>query len=66
MEVILNGEKKDIKDGLTVGGLLESLKIEPARVAVEVNVKIIKKADYDGHVLNEGDAIEVVSFVGGG
>ena len=66
MKVILNGEKNDIKENLTVRGLLAELKIESQRVAVEVNMKIIKKADYDGHVLNEGDAIEVVSFVGGG
>jgi thiamine biosynthesis protein ThiS len=66
MTLTLNGEKKTIQAGLTVAGLLENLKIEPARVAVEVNLSIIKKADYEKHLLNEGDTVEVVSFVGGG
>ena len=66
MTVTLNGETKQIENGITVSGLLESLKIEPARVAVEVNLSIIKKADYLSHQLNEGDSVEIVSFVGGG
>jgi thiamine biosynthesis protein ThiS len=66
MTVTLNGEIKQIENGITVSGLLESLKIEPARVAVEVNLSIIKKADYLSHQLNEGDSVEIVSFVGGG
>ena len=66
MTLILNGETKEIDDGLSVAGLLETLKIEPARVAVEVNVTIIKKEDYGRHVLHDGDEVEIVSFVGGG
>jgi len=66
MTVTLNGESKQIENSITVSGLLESLQIEPARVAVEVNLKIIKKADYPSHQLNEGDSVEIVSFVGGG
>lgn len=66
MKLTLNGEIKQIENGITVSGLLESLQIEPARVAVEVNLNIIKKADYLSHQLNEGDSVEIVSFVGGG
>jgi thiamine biosynthesis protein ThiS len=66
MTVTLNGEVKQIENSITVSGLLESLQIEPARVAVEVNLSIIKKADYLSHQLNEGDSVEIVSFVGGG
>jgi thiamine biosynthesis protein ThiS len=66
MKLRLNGEIKQIENSITVSGLLESLQIEPARVAVEVNLKIIKKADYLNHQLNEGDSVEIVSFVGGG
>lgn len=66
MKLTLNGEKKDIHDGLSVAGLLEALKIDPVRVAVEVNVTIIKKDNYGSHVLHDGDEVEIVSFVGGG
>ncbi len=66
MTLILNGEKKEIEAEISVAGLLENLKIEPARVAVEVNLNIIKKCDYGEHVLNDGDTVEIVNFVGGG
>ena len=66
MTIILNGEKKDIPDGITVVGLLEHLNIQHQRVAVERNEEIVKKAAYGETVLKDGDALEVVSFMGGG
>jgi thiamine biosynthesis protein ThiS len=62
----LNGSETALKDGLTVAGLLETLKIDPGRVAVEVNLKIVRKCDYENHALNDMDAVEIVNFVGGG
>lgn len=46
--------------------LLEELKIIPERVAVEVNLQIIRRADFPKVRLKEGDSIEIVNFVGGG
>ena len=66
MTIILNGETKEIPDGITVIGLLEHLNIQHQRVAVERNEEIVKKSAYAETVLNEGDALEVVSFMGGG
>jgi thiamine biosynthesis protein ThiS len=66
MTITLNGEKKDIPDGLTVSGLLVLLNIRHQRVAVERNEEIVKKAVYVSTVLKDGDALEVVSFMGGG
>jgi sulfur carrier protein len=66
MKLILNGNKTDFKDNLTVAGLLKDLKIEPARVAVEINLNIVKKCDFENHVIKEGDHVEIVNFVGGG
>ncbi len=43
MKLILNGTVSEIQEGITVAGLLEDLQIEPGRVAVEVNLNIIKK-----------------------
>lgn len=51
---------------LTLKELLEEMKIEPGRVAVEVNLDIVKKADYPIFNLKDGDTIEIVNFVGGG
>jgi sulfur carrier protein len=66
MKLILNGGTSEFKGIHTVAELLRNLKIEPLRVAVEVNLKIIKKPDYERHVLKDGDAVEIVNFVGGG
>ena len=66
MLIILNGEKKDVPDGITVSGLLEHLNIQHQRVAVERNEEIVKKTTYADTVLKDGDALEVVSFMGGG
>ena len=66
MKLKLNGTETEIQDSLTVSGLLETLKIEPARVAVEVNMQIVKKCNFQDHVLKDGDSVEVVNFVGGG
>jgi thiamine biosynthesis protein ThiS len=65
MKIRLNGEEYDTKAG-TVSSLLEEIDIVPERVAVELNLKIIKKDKYDRTDIKEGDEIEVVSFVGGG
>lgn len=65
MRLIVNGEKLD-SNATTVKELLNELNIEPGRIAVEVNLAIIRKADYESHRLNEGDSVEIVNFVGGG
>ena len=66
MKLTVNGNETDFKDSLTVTELLASLQIEPARVAVEVNLNIIKKCDYEKQALKDGDTVEIVNFVGGG
>jgi sulfur carrier protein len=65
MRLFVNGE--DLETGAeTVGGLMDELRIEPGRVAVEVNLKVIRKAEHRETRLNEGDRVEIVNFVGGG
>lgn len=65
MRLTVNGEAYcTAKD--TVKELLNEMDIVPERVAVEVNLKVIRRAEYAGHRLQEGDSIEVVYFVGGG
>ncbi len=66
MEVTVNGEPKQIPDGSTVQQLLEQLSIQPERVVVEVNLTILKRAQHEETVLQAGDQVEVVQFVGGG
>ncbi|GFO61648.1 thiamine biosynthesis protein ThiS [Geomonas silvestris] len=65
MNITVNGEAAAIEQ-LSVQNYLESLGIDPRRVAVELNREILPKADYPGTLLKDGDALEIVQFVGGG
>ena len=64
--VRLNGELREIPDGLTVGGLLAHLGIKATRVAVELNETVVTKDRYEAQKIGQGDAVEIVAFVGGG
>lgn len=66
MRLKINGETREDVKASTVAELLEELKIQPERVAVEVNLSVIKKQDYERTALDDGDAVEIVNFVGGG
>ena len=66
MTITLNGEKKEVPGGITVLGLLEFLKIQRQRVAVELNMEIVRKDKYETTAIKDGDSLEVVSFMGGG
>jgi len=66
IEVTVNGEPREIEGGRTVLQYLESLKIVPDRVAVELNRVIVKKAEWGRTVIERGAQVEIVQFVGGG
>ena len=66
MKIKINGEEKEIADGLSLNGLLESLQIRPGRVVVERNRDIVPRDSFAAAMLAEGDVLEIVHFVGGG
>jgi sulfur carrier protein len=66
VRIQLNGEPTELPAGLTVAGLLERLGVPNYGVAVERNRQVVRRADHAGCVLEDGDQIEVVQFVGGG
>ncbi len=66
MRLKIYGEIVDGIGASTVQELLDEMKITAGRVAVEVNLSVVRKADYGHFRLNEGDTVEIVSFVGGG
>jgi len=66
MHVQVNGEQRTLAAGVTVAGLLTELDIRPDRVAVEVNLSILDRHEFDGRRLQEGDRVEIISFIGGG
>jgi sulfur carrier protein len=64
--ITLNGDPFDIDGPLTVTELLARLDIDPRRIAVEHNLIVLKRTAFDETVVNAGDQIEIVNFVGGG
>ncbi|MEW5738270.1 MAG: sulfur carrier protein ThiS [Myxococcota bacterium] len=66
MQIHLNGERREVPDGVTVRGLLELLEIKAPRVAVEVNAEVVTRARHAETRLAAGDQVEIVTFVGGG
>ena len=63
--VFVNGEQKEA-DNMVLADYLRKADFDLKKIAVELNGKIVPKADYENIVLRENDIIEVVSFVGGG
>ena len=66
MNVVVNGESREVEDGSTVAALIVGLGLEPGTVAVELNREVVPRAEHGQRVLAEGDALELVHFVGGG
>jgi len=66
MRIHVNGEPRDVADGTTVRALIEALGLAAVPVAVERNEDIVPRALHETTSLHEGDALEVVHFVGGG
>ena len=66
MRIFLQGEAREVPDGQTVLGLLDSLGLNSGRVAVELDGLILKKSEWPRCSLQPGTRLEVVHFVGGG
>jgi sulfur carrier protein len=66
LRVTVNGEARDLPAGTTVRGLLDALAVNLERCAVEVNQEIVPRSTHATHALRDGDAVEIVTFVGGG
>ena len=66
MEIILNGENRTLTEGKSVLDLVQQLGFSAERLAVELNLQIIKREQWANSNLKQGDRIEIVQFVGGG
>jgi sulfur carrier protein len=63
---VVNGEERSGAAGMTLSQLVQELGFGDRRIATEVNLKVIPRAEYDALEISDGDRIEIVSFVGGG
>ena len=65
MQLTVNGDPRDLPDGETVRSLILRYQLDPNKVAIELNRRLLKSDRYD-QALKEGDEVEIVTFVGGG
>lgn len=66
ISIVVNGESREVPEGLSIDHLLHFLQIDPSRVAVEHNREIVRKTKWAETGVQAGDQFEVVWFVGGG
>jgi len=66
MKLTLNGQMRDLENGVTLSGLLASLQLTEKLVLVELNGQAVERANFPATQLGEGDALEIVRMVGGG
>ncbi|MDY3991219.1 MAG: sulfur carrier protein ThiS [Lachnospiraceae bacterium] len=67
MKITVDGDVKEVKDGITISELIEQENVEtPEYVSVSVNEEFEQRADFDTRKLNDGDVVEFLYFMGGG
>jgi len=66
VRVRINGEDQSFEAEPTIRDVLDRIEAPPAAVAVEVNRRIVPRSTHEEHILQDGDEVEVVTFVGGG
>jgi thiamine biosynthesis protein ThiS len=66
IEIVVNGEQKSVPEGLSVIALLDVLGIDPERVAIEFDQRILRRPQWEEVSVLPGAKLEIVQFVGGG
>lgn len=66
MNLVVNGERFESSDEMSIRSLVDSLLLSEKRVAVELNGSVVRRTEWDSVHLSEGDKVEIVHFVGGG
>ena len=66
MQIIINGEKKEVSEHLTVQDLLQELGIAEQRLAVEINQEIVPRSSISEHIIHPDDSVEIIHAIGGG
>lgn len=66
LRVFINGESKEISGTPSLAELIEQLDLPAARIAIELNREVVRRSEWSSTILQDGDRIEIVHFVGGG
>lgn len=66
MQISVNGQSREITPGSTLESLVSDLDLGEKRFAIEVNEELVPRTTFAGHLLEEGDQVEIVHAIGGG
>lgn len=66
MWLLVNGERREVANGLSLAQLVETLELPSERIAIELNQSVVRRTDWSTRILKESDRVEIVHFVGGG
>ncbi len=66
MEIFVNGKAKNVPDGVNAVCLVELLELTGRRIAMELNLEIVPRSEFENVVLRSGDRVEIVHAIGGG
>lgn len=66
MQILLNGEEKELSENTTMSELVQQLDLDGQRFAIEVNAELVPRSSFDQHRLQPGDRVEIVQAIGGG
>ena len=66
MRVKINGEHAQLESGLSLEAMLKSYRLKPEQVVIELNRKVPPKGEWAATILQDGDEVEIVKFLGGG
>lgn len=66
MKIQINAQPREFAEALSVGALVAQLGMKTDRVAVELNLEIVPRSQWESTILKDGDRLEIVHFVGGG
>jgi thiamine biosynthesis protein ThiS len=66
ISIVVNGDARTVRAGETLAGLVAALNLQPERLAIELDRRIVKRAEWPTAQLSAGAEVEIVQFVGGG
>lgn len=66
MIITVNGNKTELGSNISVAEMVEKLNLDLRKIAIERNMEIVSRSAYKDTILNDGDKIEIIHFIGGG
>ncbi len=66
MQIFLNNETRQIGENCSVAALIKELNLENKRLAIEIDLEIVPRSQFDNYLLVEGNKVEIIHAIGGG